>query len=165
MSSLTLWSQYFIKTYTNFNYLHSVHTIGDTFTTHTSHFILVSTPILLHAIHSNTNLLLLIATTPTCTTTTSTNRTHTRTVTATGYSFIKGIFSCFQYIGFSDRMIGQYPREKDLQPHSYVLVQYSVLTIPSQAAYNHETNSSQHGPFPCQSLVQTPTFSNQQTSN
>jgi hypothetical protein len=39
------------------------------------------------------------------------------------------------------------------------------MAILAETARNHETNSSQHGPFPGQSLVQAPTFSNQQTSN
>jgi hypothetical protein len=65
------------------------------------------------------------------------------------------------FIGFSDRMIGQYRREKHLQLNSHGLVQYSVLAMPAETAHNHETKSSLHGRFPDQSLVQTPTFSNQ----
>jgi hypothetical protein len=109
--------------------------------------------------------LLLIAISTTCTTTTSTNWTRTHTVTATSYISFNGTFSCFQYIGFSHRMIGEYWRQKDLQLHSHGLVQYTVLAILAETAHNHETNSSQHGPFRGQPLVQTPTFSNEQTSN
>jgi hypothetical protein len=108
--------------------------------------------------------LLLIAKSTTCTTTTSTNLTHTQTVTATRYiSF--NTFRCFQYIWFSDRRTGQYRREQDLQQHSHGLAQYTVLAIPAETAHNNETNSSQHCPFPGQSSVNTPTFSDQQTSN
>jgi hypothetical protein len=109
--------------------------------------------------------LLLIATSTTCTTTTSTNWSHTQVVTATSYISFNSTFTYFQYIGFSDRMICQYRRERDLQLHSHSLVQYTILAIPAETAHDHETNSSQHGPFPGQSLVQIPTISNQQTSN
>jgi hypothetical protein len=79
--------------------------------------------------------------------------------------FFNGIFTFFQHIGFSDRMSGQYRREKDLQQHSNGLVQYTVLAIPAENAHDHETNSSQRGSFPGQTLVQTPAFSDHQTSN
>jgi hypothetical protein len=62
-------------------------------------------------------------------------------------------------------MIGQYQREQDLQIHSHGLVQYTVLAIPPETAHNHEATSSQHGPFPGQTLVHTPTFSDLQASN
>jgi hypothetical protein len=105
------------------------------------------------------------ATSTTCTTSTSTNWSRTQTVTTTSYISFNGTFSCFQYVGFSDRMIGQYRLEKDLQLYSHGLVQYAVLPIIAEAAYNHETISSQRGPFSVQSLLKKPTFSNQQTSN
>jgi hypothetical protein len=87
------------------------------------------------------------------------------TVPATSYISFNGTFSCFQCIGFTDRMIGQYRREQDLQLHSYGLVQYTVLEILTQTAHNQETNSSQHGPYPGLSLVRALRFSIQQTSN
>jgi hypothetical protein len=62
-------------------------------------------------------------------------------------------------------MIGQYRREQDLQLHSNGFVQYTVLAILAETAHNHETNSSQHDPFPGQTLVQIPIFSAQQKSN
>jgi hypothetical protein len=62
-------------------------------------------------------------------------------------------------------MIGQHRCKQDFQLHSQGIIQYTVLIIPAQTAHNQETNSSQHGPFPEQSLVQTPTFSDQQTLN
>jgi hypothetical protein len=108
--------------------------------------------------------LLLIATSTTCTTNTATKWSHKQTVTATSYVSFNGTFSFFQYIAFSDIMIGQYRREQDLQLHSHGIVQYTVLAIPAETAHNHETNSSRHGPFPVQTLVQTPTFSDQQIS-
>jgi hypothetical protein len=62
-------------------------------------------------------------------------------------------------------MTGQYRRKQDLQVNSHGLVQYTVLPIPAETAHDDETNSGQNGSFPGQSLVQAPTFSNQQESN
>jgi hypothetical protein len=39
------------------------------------------------------------------------------------------------------------------------------MAIPAETAHSHKTKSSLRGQFPGQSLVQTATFSYQQTSN
>jgi hypothetical protein len=54
-------------------------------------------------------------------------------------------------------MIGQYQREQDLQLQSHGPIQYTVLEILADCK-QPRNNSSQHGPFPGQSLVQTPTL-------